>query len=210
IVLLLAMVSIFTLYTVTPFLPSKLDIFNFPLKQMQWYILGGVVIFFTMLIDYDRFRQITWILYSIGVLSLLMLTLNFPSQFVHGANEASSWFQFPVIGTVQPSEFMKIFLILALAFIMVRHNNKFPTHTVKTDLWLIAKIVITSAPPMGLIAIEPDLGGFLVLSSIACAMILVSGVKWRVIFAIAIVGLLSIGLLFLAWYAIPGPISTFL
>src|SRR5699024_5795365 len=105
IVLLLAMVSIFTLYTVTPFLPSKLDIFNFPLKQMQWYILGGVVIFFTMLIDYDRFRQITWILYSIGVLSLLMLTLNFPSQFVHGANEASSWFQFPVIGTVQPSEF---------------------------------------------------------------------------------------------------------
>src|SRR5699024_9886449 len=106
--------------------------------------------------------------------------------------------------------FMKIFLILALAFIMVRHNNKFPTHTVKTDLWLIAKIVITSAPPMGLIAIEPDLGGFLVLSSIACAMILVSGVKWRVIFAIAIVGLLSIGLLFLAWYAIPGPISTFL
>jgi len=210
IVLLLAMVSIFTLYTIEPFLPAKYDNINFPLKQIQWYVLGGVVIFITMLIDYDRFRQITWILYGIGLLLLIMLFLKIPSQFVYGANEASSWFQFPVIGTVQPSEFMKVFLILALAFLMVRHNDKFPTHTVKTDLWLLTKMAVVSAPPMGLIAVEPDLGGFLVLSSIAGAMILVSGVKWRVIFAITIVGLLSIGLLFLAWYAIPGPISTFL
>lgn len=210
IVLLLAMISVFTLYTIDPFLPDKYDAQNFPLKQIQWYILGGVAVFVTMLVDYDRFKQVTWILYSIGVFLLLMLFFNFPAKYVVRANESSSWFQFPFVGTVQPSEFMKIFLILAIAFVIVRHNTKFPIHKVKTDLWLIVKVLVVAAPPMGLIAIEPDLGGFLVLSSITGAMILVSGVKWRVIFAIIGAGLAGVGIIFLAWYAIPGPVSTFL
>lgn len=210
IVLLLSIISIYTLYTIDPYLSEKLQARQFPLKQIQWYILGGVIITATMLIDYDRFRKVTWGLYSIGLILLLMIYFRFPPQYVVEANNASSWFQFPVVGTVQPSEFMKIFLILAIAYVMVRHKNKYIEHTVKSDLWLLAKVAAVAAPPMGLIAIEPDLGGFLVLSSITGAMILVSGIKWRVIFAVIFASLIGAGILFLAWYAIPGPVSTFL
>lgn len=210
IILLLAIVSVFTLHTIEPYLPSKYDNISFPLQQLKWYILGGVGIFVTMLVDYDRFKKVTWILYGIGVLMLLMLHFNFPAAYVHEANDSTSWFQFPVIGTVQPSEFMKLFLILAIAFVKVRHNDKYKEHTVKMDLWLLLKVSIVAAPPMGLIAIEPDLGGFLVLSSITGAMLLVSGIKWRVILAVIVAAVLGIGVLFLAWYVIPGPVSDFL
>ncbi|HLR02818.1 MAG TPA: FtsW/RodA/SpoVE family cell cycle protein [Virgibacillus sp.] len=210
IVLLLAMVSVFTLYTIEPYLPAKYDGAHFPLKQIQWYIVGGVGVFVIMLVDYDRFQKITWTLYGIGILLLLMLYFNFPADYVVRANESSSWFKFPFIGTVQPSEFMKVFLVLALAFVLVKHNNKYPTHTVKMDLWLLLKVAIVAAPPMGLIAIEPDLGGFLVLSSITGAMVLVSGIKWRVIFTVILTGLAVVGIIFVAWYVIPGPISDFL
>src|SRR5699024_5731651 len=114
------------------------------------------------------------------------------------------------IGTVQPSEFMKVFLVLALAFVLVKHNNKYPTHTVKMDLWLLLKVAIVAAPPMGLIAIEPDLGGFLVLSSITGAMVLVSGIKWRVLLSFFLTCVAVVRILFVAWYVIPGPISDFL
>src|SRR5699024_4764516 len=115
IVLLLAMVSVFTLYTIEPYLPAKYDGAHFPLKQIQWYIVGGVAGFVMMIVDYDRFQKITWTLYGIGILLLLMLYFNFPADYVVRANESSSWFKFPFIGTVQPSEFMKVFLVLALA-----------------------------------------------------------------------------------------------
>src|SRR5699024_8257814 len=135
---------------------------------------------------------------------------NFPADYVVRANESSSWFKFPFIGTVQSSEFMKVCLVLALALALVKHNNKYPTHTVKTDSWLLLKVASVAAPPMGLIAIDPDLGGFLVLSSITGAMVLVSGIKWRVIFTVILTGLAVVGIIFVAWYVIPGPISDFL
>src|SRR5699024_2625162 len=159
---------------------------------------------------YDRFQKITWTLYGIGILLLLMLYFNFPADYVVRANESSSWFKFPFIGTVQPSEFMKVFLVLALAFVLVKHNNKYPTHTVKMDLWLLLKVAIVAAPPMGLIAIEPDLAGFLVLSSITGAIVLVSGIKCRVIFTVILTWLAVVGIIVVAWYVIPGPISYFL
>src|SRR5690625_7930036 len=67
-VLLLASISIFTLYTITPFLPAKYSLINFPLKQIQWYIAGGFIIFVIMLVDYDRFQKITWIAYFVGII----------------------------------------------------------------------------------------------------------------------------------------------
>src|SRR5699024_7136570 len=49
-----------------------------------------------------------------------------------------------------------------------------------------------------------------VLSSITGAMVLVSGIKWRVIFTVILTGLAVVGIIFVAWYVIPGPISDFL
>lgn len=210
IVLLLAITSVYTLHTIEPYLSEKLQAQHFPLKQIQWYIVGGVIIFITMLVDYDRFKKITWLLYGIGLTLLLMIYFRFPAAFVTEEHGEARWFNFPVIGTIQPTEFMKVFVVLAIAFIMFRHNQKYIEHTVKRDLWLLIKVAVVVGPPMGLIAIQPDLGSFLVLSAITVAMVLISGIQWRVIFGIILAGIAGVGVLFLAWYVISGPISTFL
>ncbi|MBP1947220.1 FtsW/RodA/SpoVE family cell cycle protein [Virgibacillus litoralis] len=210
ILILLGLVSLFTLYTIEPSLPEKYDGSNFMLKQALWFIAGGIVITAVMLIDYDRFHQITWILYGIGLTSLLMLFAGFPAGIVHEANGAISWFKFPVIGTIQPGEFMKVILVLTLAHVMVRHNTKYIEKTIKSDLGLLAKIIIISAPPMALLAVQPDLGGLLVLIAITGFMILVSGVKWRILFSIAFIVIDIVLLAIVAWYLFPGPIAVFL
>ncbi|QST00836.1 rod shape-determining protein RodA [Pontibacillus sp. ALD_SL1] len=185
----IAAVSCFTLYTIQPTLPSKYDYTNFFTKQLQWYALGTIVIGVVMLFDYDRFRQLAWVFYGIGIMMLLMLEFNVPSSLVHENNGARSWFK--IAGnTIQPGEFMKVFLIILQSHLIVRHNEKRPTErSLKYDLWLLVKLVGVALPPMALIAKQPDLGTFLVLAAITAALILVSGIRWRIL--LSIIGIIS-------------------
>ncbi|MFD1040701.1 FtsW/RodA/SpoVE family cell cycle protein [Virgibacillus byunsanensis] len=210
ILVLLGITSLFSLYTLGPVLPAKYDNTNFLLQQLMWYGVGGVVIFLTMLIDYDRFRQITWFCYGAGLIALIMLFLRVPASIVVEANGAVSWFYIPGMGTIQPAEFMKVFLVMALAHIMVSHNDKFIERTLNSDLWLFLKITVVAAVPTAFIAVQPDLGGLLVMVAITGSMILISGIKWRIIFSIAFIGIATILVLIAAWYYVPGPIATFL
>ncbi|MGY0694243.1 FtsW/RodA/SpoVE family cell cycle protein [Virgibacillus sp. FSP13] len=210
IVILLGCVSLFSLYTIVPTLPPKYDGSHFVLKQFIWYIGGGLLIAVTMILDYDRFRQITWILYGICLTSLVMLYLHFPAPIIHESNGAVSWFKFPGLGTIQPAEFMKVFLVLALANVMVQHNDKYIKRTIKSDLGLLLKIMLVAVPPMLLIAVQPDLGGFLVLAAITACMVLVSGIRWRIILSILSIGIGIIAAGLAAWYFFPGPIADYL
>lgn len=210
IILLLGLVSLFTLHTIIPGLPEKYDGSHFLLKQALWYVFGGIVILVTMLVDYDRFHQITWLLYGIGVTSLLMLFIGFPPGLVHEANGAVSWFKFPGLGTIQPSEPMKVILVMTIAHIMVHHNDRYRNKTIASDLGLLGKILLVAIPPMGLVAVQPDLGGLLVLTAITSSMILISGIKWRILFSIVLAAIGIVGLAVAMWYFFSGPIATFL
>jgi rod shape determining protein RodA len=211
IVLLLGIISCFTLYTVQPSLRPDLQDDHFYLKQIIWYILGSMFVVVSMLLDYDRLRQIVWIIYGVGMVSLLMLFFNFPGPpFIHEANGARSWFMFPGLGTVQPAEFMKVILIITLAHVMVKHNDTYKTRTNKSDLILLGIILGLAVPPMLLIAVQPDLGGFLVFAAITASMILISGIRWRILFFILFSVLLITGIVVVLYFIFPGPIQTFL
>ncbi|MFD1017878.1 FtsW/RodA/SpoVE family cell cycle protein [Thalassobacillus hwangdonensis] len=206
----LGIISFFTLYTLDPILPPHLDAMNFHFKQLVWYVIGSMVVVGVLLVDYDRLHSIVWIFYGFGVLMLVMLAMHFPPGIAKEINGAWGWFQIPGIGTLQPAEFMKVFLILALAHIIVRHQEKWKLQTIKTDLWLLAKIFVTAIVPMMLIAIQPDLGSFLVLSAITGAMILVAGVQWRILFTIFLSFLLVVGVLVFLFYINATAITSFL
>ncbi|WP_018933322.1 FtsW/RodA/SpoVE family cell cycle protein [Gracilibacillus lacisalsi] len=184
IIILLAIISVFTLYTLDPYLSQKPLFQNMYLKQMVWYIVGSMAVAVIMMFDYDRFRQVSWLLYGIGIIALVMLYFHFPPNIAHQVKGAWGWFKFPVLGTIQPAEFMKVFLIIFLAHIMVAHNEKYPVHTVKMDLWLLCKLGFFTLIPVFFLLKQPDLGGVLVLVAITACMILVSGIKWRIILTI--------------------------
>ncbi|GGM24740.1 cell division protein FtsW [Paraliobacillus quinghaiensis] len=206
IIILLGIISVFSIYTIQDFLLLP----NYYIKQIVWYIAGAITIGVIMLVDYDRLRQVSWVFYSIGMIMLIMLHFHFPPGIAKEVNGAWGWFEFPVLGTLQPAEFMKVFLVIALAHLIVIHNEKFKEHTNKSDCWLLAKILLVALPPMGLIALQPDLGGFLVLSAITVCMILVSGIRWRIIFSLvglALVALMSILMLYIYF---PEAVDTFI
>ncbi|MRH43401.1 rod shape-determining protein RodA [Aquibacillus halophilus] len=209
IVLLLAIVSCFTLYTLGNYLPEKYSNTNFMLQQIKWYIVGSMAIVVIMFIDYDRLRQVVWILYGIGIILLTMLFFHFPPGIAKEVNGAWGWFNIPGLGTMQPAEFMKIFLIIALAQILVSHEERFKNRTNKSDIWLLAKIMIISLPPMGLIAVQPDLGSFLVLAFITFCMILVSGIRWRVILTLVGFSIIMVGTVVLLYVYNPEVVDNF-
>lgn len=208
ILILLGLSSIFTLYTLEPTLSAS-DGSGYWLKQGMWYIAGGLVIVAVMTIDYDRFHQITWILYGLGLLSLFMLFVEFPPGIVTEINGAVSWFQFPGM-SIQPGEFIKVILVMTLAHVIVRHNSKYVEKTFKSDLGLLVKIIALSLPPMFFLVKQPDLGGFLVLAAIAGSMILVSGIRWRILFFLLFVSLAAVSLVTAIWYFFPDSVAAFL
>lgn len=209
ILLALAFVSCFTLYTIQPFLPAKYDGLNFLTKQIQWYGLGTFVIIGIMFIDYDRLRQFSWFLYGVGMLLLIGLFVNFPASLVVTSNGATSWYSLPKIGTIQPAEFMKIFLIISLSHIIVKHNEKHPLRFLRDDLWLLAKILMVALPPLGFVVIQPDLGTALVLMFITAALILVSGIRWRILFFISGSVLLVVGLVLGSYLLFPDLVTSY-
>ncbi|MGN4425758.1 FtsW/RodA/SpoVE family cell cycle protein [Bacillus cereus group sp. MYBK30-1] len=175
-------VSCFAIASAQPSLPPILQNINFVLKQIQWYIIGFVAIAVIMIIDFDRYKQIAWYLYGFAIVLLIGLELQVPGAVT--IKGATAWYSLPGIGNFQPSEIMKLFLIIVIGRIIANHNEKYFFRTNREDFILLGKIFAASLPPLLLIAKEPDLGNTLVISAMLAAMVLVSGIRWRFIFGL--------------------------
>ncbi|NSL68544.1 FtsW/RodA/SpoVE family cell cycle protein [Bacillus toyonensis] len=182
ILLTIGTVSCFAIASAQPSLPPIFKNINFVLKQIQWYIIGMIAIIAIMIIDFDRYKQIAWYLYVFAMVFLIGLELKIPGTVT--IKGATAWYQLPGIGNFQPSEIMKLFLIIVIGRIIADHNEKYFFRTIRDDFLLIGKIFATSLPPLLLIAKEPDLGNTMVISAMLAAMILVSGIRWRFIFGL--------------------------
>src|SRR5690606_14336668 len=156
-IFLLLCISIVSIHGAQPNLPVHLREYNFVARQIVYYVIGLVAIGFAMVIDFDRFKQITWYLYGFGI--FLLIALRFAPEsiapYTLGAKRA---FDFPLIGNFMPSEFMKIFLIITLSTIIAHHNEKYLQREIREDFILLGKIALVSIVPFGLILTQPDLG----------------------------------------------------
>lgn len=189
ILLSIAAVSFVAIKSAQPSLPANLRNINFPMQQIQWYVIGFVGIFAIMIIDFDRYKNVIWYMYGFGLLLLLGLELNVPGALT--IKGATAWYSIPGVGNFQPSELMKIFLIIILGTIISRHNETYPIRGNREDFLLLGKIFVVALPPLLLIAKEPDLGNTMVMCAIIATLILVSGIRWR--FILSLVGI-TVGL----------------
>lgn len=154
--------------------------YNFVLRQAFWYVVGFILIGFALLFDPDQYKRLAWYAYGFGLFLLTILIIA-PSSIAPVRNGAKSWFELPGIGSIQPSEFMKTFLILALARVISSHHEDNPKKTIKSDFILLMKIGVVALVPLGLIMQQPDLGTSLVIIAIVSGLILVSGITWKLI-----------------------------
>ncbi|MGG0717331.1 FtsW/RodA/SpoVE family cell cycle protein [Robertmurraya massiliosenegalensis] len=168
---------------------------NFLLKQIVWYCIGAVIIAVMIVFDSEQLKKLSWYLYGLGLL-LLGFLLVAPSSIAPVINGAKSWFRAPGIGSLQPSEFVKVFLILALAKLITEHHEKTQFKTIQSDGWLLLKIGFVTGAPLLLVMQQPDLGTALVLIAIMLGMIFISGITWKILVPIFAGGTTLISVIF--------------
>ena len=170
---------------------------NFVLDQLKWYIVGAVIIGCALFLDPDQYKKLSWIFYGFGIFLLFVLNIapHCDTCIAPERNGAHSWFVLP-FGSIQPSEFMKVFLIMAISRLISDHHQKYPVKTLQSDFWLLVKIGLTALVPLVLIMEQPDLGTALVIMAITAGMILVSGISWKIILpSFSLVALLGVGII---------------
>lgn len=155
---------------------------NFVLSQIKNYAVGIFIVAVVMYFDSEQVKKLSWVLYGLGIILLIGLFIVplFSDTLVPLKKGARLWYQFPYIGQFQPSEFMKVFLIIALSKVIISHHEKFIEKTLKTDFFLLIKLGIVTALPLGLIIVR-DLGTALVVIAILAGIILASGISWKII-----------------------------
>ena len=174
---------------------------NFIPRQIMWYGVGAFIIAFAMFFDIDQYKKMAWYLYGLGILLLviLMLAPGGDGQIAEIRNGAKSWFHTPV-GSIQPSEFMKTFFILAMAKVISSHNEHYLNKTIKTDFLLLGKIALIAGLPLAFIMEQPDLGSSLVFVAITIALVVVGGISWKILVPL-MAGIAAIGVS-LIWMAL--------
>ncbi len=150
-------------------------------KQLIFICFGIVLWFFLSVVDYRVWRQFSPIFY---LASLVLLTLVlFIGEVRFGARR---WFSVFGFLSIQPSEFAKIAMILTIAWIM-----SLRAFTI-SRAGHVAGILLITALPFGLIAVQPDLGSAMILWPMVAAMLFVAGLKWKwICVAAAIAALLA-------------------
>lgn len=160
-------------------------------RQVVWFIVGAVLMVGTMIIDYDLFKNFSIPLYFLGI--ALLLAVEFFGVIRNGSQR---WIELPGF-LLQPSEFVKIFVIIALAHLLFRITKEGREKSLKSDFIVVGKVLLVGLPPFFLILKQPDLGTSLVIASIMATMILMSGVGWKML--TLLIGSVIAGLGFLVW-----------
>lgn len=171
-IIIFIVISLFTIYSAESLLNK--DMTNLVLKQGFWYIIGFILVFFIMFIGNKQIYKYAWILYILGNIFLFLLLI-----FGTYINNARCWFSIPGIGTIQPSEFMKIILIIILSKLINDFNLNYSNPSLKEEFIFLLKIGIVVLIPSILTFLEPDTGVVLIYLLITLVMLFISGIRYR-------------------------------
>ena len=169
---MMAIISITTIYSALTYTSSELG--NLALKQGIWYIVGIGLVAFLIHMKNEYLYRHTIFLYIFGNILLLGLLL-----FAEPVNNSKCWFSIPGVGTIQPSEFMKIFIMLMLATMIHYFRSDYKNPTVGQEFIFILKTLGIVLIPSVLTFLQPDTGAVIIYLIIYFCMMFASGIRIR-------------------------------
>ncbi|MEG0329488.1 MAG: FtsW/RodA/SpoVE family cell cycle protein [Longicatena sp.] len=205
---LMAITSLFSIHAAFGLVGSSAG-WGYFYKQLMWFIIGFIALSAIIYLGNDAMLDFAKIAYWIlmGCLIYLFLSKILYMITTHSlpfvqeqTNGAISWFIFPGIGSFQPSEFMKIVLILITAGIIDKHNKNKVTDSYELDFTLFMDVAKWAIPPILLIFLQPDTGVVLIIAISLFAMIICSGIKRQWLIIIATLAVVSLILFFYMYY----------
>jgi rod shape determining protein RodA len=150
------------------------------LKQAQWIIMGLILMGITVCVDYRYIGRFSYLIYALSIALLILVSLY--GYATHGSQRwiAIGGFFF------QPSELVKVSIILALA-------KYFNNHTLDKlyslrDLFIPFLMTII---PFLFILKQPDLGTALMVIIIFASMTLFVGIQWKALFTAAVAAIIA-------------------
>lgn len=151
-------------------------------KQVMWLAISIPIMIIVVFIDYNTIARISPILYAIIIIALIAVL------FTDSINGATSWFNIGPV-SIQPAEFAKIIVIMALALYISKIQEKGKDQISRPTRLLLALIIITV--PVLLIIKQPDYGTAVSFIIATVFILFTSGIKKRYI----ILGILAIAIL---------------
>ena len=180
-VLLLSVVSVLEIYSAT--LHTKFV--GFYRQQILWTLGGLGAMFVFSLIDYHRILDFIHWIYGFCLISLIAVIV--VGTKVLGARR---WIKLPGGIHFQPSEWVKLVLIFAVARYFVALMGR------KLTWPDIFKAMAMVGVPMLLVLKQPDLGTALTYSPILLAGLFLGGIDWKKGGILVLAGLLLVGVAF--------------
>ncbi|MGN0991200.1 MAG: FtsW/RodA/SpoVE family cell cycle protein, partial [Candidatus Ventricola sp.] len=145
-------VGVVVLYTVSP---------ARGVRQASYYVLGlvAMIAVSALVSRKKRFRGLTLLAMVLGVAALIL-----PLAFGEWAGGAKNWVSLPLLGSFQPSELVKLSLVLAMAYYFSAH---------RTVLQMMPAILFAGACLL-LLMLQRDLGTALIYYATTLAMFYVA------------------------------------
>jgi len=164
-----------TVYSATH-VPGMHGLSPLALRQLLWLAGGSVAMLAALIFDYRRLERSAFVVYVLVLLAVLAVPV---LGRIGGGSRR--WIPLGPV-SIQPSEFMKLGLVLVLA----RHFAR----SYERGLGLGAAVVpmLLTAVPAAAILAQPDLGTVAVLGIVSLTMLMLGGIRlrWFVLLGVAV------------------------
>lgn len=177
-------ISITTIYSIS--LTNNLD--GVVARQIVWYLIGFFILLLSSKIKLYKILDYSTIIYIIGNILLFLLLI-----FGTSVNGSKCWFIIPKIGSFQPSEFMKLSLILMNAKILNSYSKRNQARSFIDDIKVFFIILGITFIPSILTFLEPDTGMVIIYFLISFFMLFIYGIRKSIFISIIILTSFIIG-----------------
>lgn len=153
-------------------------------KQLLGIAVGLILMIGISLIDYHKLLPLSPLVYlvCVGILAAVLL-------FGKSKGIATRWIELPVIGRIQPSEFVKIGMIFFFSWYFQKYQEKI------NQVSVVALAAVLSAVPVLLIVEQPNLSTALVTCVIILAIVFTAGISYKWILGV-VAAMVPCGVLF--------------
>lgn len=174
IMIILAAMSCFAIFSAAPLISNKVgNPDTLWIKQGVFYVISFTIIFIIYKVGNEQIYDKIWIIYWILMTLLIILACEHMIYsyiwkghhilpFVKTTGGATSWFNLPGFN-LQPSEFMKIAIVIVLARVTKEHNDYYLVRNLETELRYIGKCMLVVLPPALLVYLQNDSGVVLII-----------------------------------------------
>ena len=163
-------------------------------RQLLFAGVGLVAMFILSIVPYQFFEKLWVSGTAFGTAFIMLILVLIPGIGSKQGTFARRWIAIGGAGglTFQPSELMKIPIVLFFATLIVRNE-----HRMQTFLYGIVPYMVMLGAVAGLMMLEPHVSGTLIIATLAVTLIFVGGVRPLHFGILIIVGVLALAVVIL-------------